>query len=203
MKIWFIIQLKQHLKTWLFRVPGTECISFGENWVRQWRCGGFGNSQLKKQQSLADHLEFDWLIFFVFGNFSLISTNDHLVRWFRGRSWKQKQKQRVDVRHGYVSHKVTRPRGYQSQMKLRIVLILLMEEILHLLIWVNLPLFTGVFTCQVVVWDFFHQLYHPANVPYRIKIIDPARWQMRILFAATLRMGLKVPNWPQWRQTHP
>ena len=101
------------------------------------------------------------------------------------------------MRHGYVSHKVTRPRGYQSQMKLRIVLILSMEEILHLLIWVNLPLFTGVFTCQVVVWDFFHQLYHPANVPYRIKIIDPARWQMRILFAATLHMGLKVPNWPQ------
>ena len=34
-----------------------------------------------------------------------------------------------------------RLRGYQRQMKLRIVLILSMEEILHLLIWVNLPLF--------------------------------------------------------------
>jgi len=35
----------------------------------------------------------------------------------------------------------------------------LMEEILHQVDMVNIPLFTGFHTCWVVVWDFFHQQY--------------------------------------------
>ncbi len=31
----------------------------------------------------------------------------------------------------------------------------------------NLPLFTRFFTFQVVVWDFFHQQYHPVKGPYQ------------------------------------
>ena len=33
----------------------------------------------------------------------------------------------------------------------------LMEEILHQLLRENIPLFTGFYTSQVVVWDVFHQ----------------------------------------------
>ena len=34
---------------------------------------------------------------------------------------------------------------------------------------VNIPLFTGCYTSQVVVWDFFHQQYHmleKCHLPY-------------------------------------
>ena len=42
----------------------------------------------------------------------------------------------------------------------KMISILLMEDILHQLRLVVFPLFTGFYTSQVVVWDFFHQQYH-------------------------------------------
>ena len=55
-----------------------------------------------------------------------------------------------------------------------------MEEILHQLIdMVNIPLFIGFYTSQVVVWDFFHQQYDYELVdsPYGFpRPLTPSFW---------------------------
>ena len=81
-----------------------------------------------------------------------------LISWWK---LEEQQKHVVDVRHGYVSHNVTETQRVSKSNSVEVALILLMEEILHLLILVNIPLFTGFYTSQVVVWDFFHRIILP------------------------------------------
>ena len=55
-----------------------------------------------------------------------------LISWWK---LEEQQKHVVDVRHGYVSHNVTETQRVSKSNSVEVALILLMEEILHLLIW--------------------------------------------------------------------
>ena len=56
---------------------------------------------------------------------------------------------------------------------------------------VNIPLFTGFYTSQVVVWDFFHRIILPIYLGWICREIDPAaRWQM-LPFRSSYAWGWK------------
>ena len=60
---------------------------------------------------------------------------------------------------------------------------------------VNIPLFTGFYTCQVVVWDFFHQQLLPdlpvsdANLEHRPSGCQPTSFQQLLPFQTSLFNG--------------